>query len=125
MLGVYFKTVNDPCSSIKSVSLSAVSHYGICSLTFCPQSSPGVMTWSLLAMYSCTSTWAPFPGRASRLPPRDRSMNESVRRKCPHPLRFFAKDTLVSTMTLLPLPIVEVMCNFELTCSYSFGFSQY
>lgn len=66
------------------------------------------MTWSLSAMSSCTSTWAPSPGRASRLLPRGRSMNESVRRKCPRPSRFSAKDTLVSD--------VVPLCNGAATC---------
>lgn len=61
-----------------------------------PQSSRGAMTWNLSATFSCTSTWAHSLGRASRLLPRGRSMNGSVRRKCPHPLRFSVKDTHVS-----------------------------
>lgn len=81
------------------------------------------MTWSLLAMSSCTSTWAPFPGRASRPLPRDRNMNESVRRKCPHPLRFFAKDTLVSNMSLVSLCIwQQFTCSCEIICSCRMGF---
>lgn len=61
-----------------------------------PQSSPDEMIWSLWATSSCTSTWALCPGRGSKLPPKGRSMNASARRKCPLPLRSFAKDTLVS-----------------------------
>lgn len=76
---------------------SSLSH------AFCLQSSPGVMTWSLLATSSCTSTWGHSRGRASRLPQRDRNMNGSARRKCPHPLKFFAKDTHVSEAHRAPL----------------------
>lgn len=61
-----------------------------------PQSSRGAMTWSLSAMFSCTSTWAHYLGRASRLRPKGRSTNGSVRRKCLRPLRFFVKDIHVS-----------------------------
>lgn len=64
------------------------------------QSSQGVMTWNLLGTFWCTSTWAHSLGRASRLLPKGRSMNGSVRRKCPHPLRLFAKDIHVSASCL-------------------------
>lgn len=87
-----------PLRSLQWTSLSPLRHFLLFAHVLCPQSSRGVTTWSLLAMFSCTSTWAPSPGKASRPLPRDRSMNESARRKCPHPLRFSAKDTPVSTV---------------------------
>lgn len=47
-------------------------------------------------MFSCILIWVRFLGKASRLLPKGRSMNGSVRRKCPPPSRFFARDILVS-----------------------------
>lgn len=61
-----------------------------------PQSSQGEMTWNLWVMFSCTLTWALYPGKGSRLPPRGKSMNASVRRKCRPPSRSCARDTHVS-----------------------------
>ncbi|PNI48917.1 CSNK1E isoform 11, partial [Pan troglodytes] len=40
---------------------------------------------------SCTSTWAPCPGRGSKQPPSARSMNGSARRRCQRPSRSSAK----------------------------------
>lgn len=72
------------------------------------------MTWSLSAMFSCTSTWAPSLGRASRLLPRGRSMNGSVRRKCPHPLRFFVKDIHVGAPCVFWGPEACVFMKLQL-----------
>lgn len=80
------------------------------------------MTWSLSAMFWCTSTWAPSLGRASRLLPKGRSMNGSVRRKCPHLSRFFVKDIHVSVLCVywgpeecifmkLQLILISVKCH--------------
>lgn len=79
-----------------SSNLYVMSHSPLSNLCFLPQSSQGEMTWSLWATFSCTLTWVLCPGRGSRLPPRGRSMNASVRRKCPPPLRCSARDTHVS-----------------------------
>lgn len=84
-----------------------------------PQSSRGAMTWSLSAMFSCTSTWAHSLGRASRLRPKGRSMNGSVRRKCLHPLRFFVKDIHVSASCVFWGPgICNVMKLLLLLCCW-------
>lgn len=53
------------------------------------------MTWSLLVMCWCTSTWARCLGRDWKPPPRDRSMSASAKRRCPPPLKFFARATHV------------------------------
>lgn len=72
------------------------------------------MTWSLSAMFWCTSTWAPSLGRASRLLPKGRSMNGSVRRKCPHLSRFFVKDIHVSVLCVYWSPEVCIFMKLQL-----------
>ncbi|RWS18708.1 alternative protein CSNK1E-like protein [Leptotrombidium deliense] len=54
------------------------------------------MTWRVWATCSCTSTWAPCPGRVSKQPPSARSTSGSARR-CRRPLRSSAKATPLSS----------------------------
>ena len=61
------------------------------------QSKAVEMTWRVWVTCSCTSTWAPCPGRASRRPPSARSMSASARRRCRRPSRSSAKATPVSS----------------------------
>lgn len=61
------------------------------------QSKAVETTWRVWATFSCTSTWAPCPGRASKRPPSARSTNASVRRRCRRPSRSSAKATPVSS----------------------------
>ena len=58
------------------------------------------MTWSPWGMYWCTLIEVPCLGKDWRQLPRDRNMNESVKRKCRRLLKNYAKVTQVShTMT--------------------------
>lgn len=73
-------------------------------------------------MFSCTSTWALCHGRDSRLPPSGRSMNVSVRRKCPPLLRCCAKVTHVSSCYSGVLECSkEVFAVFLSDCSSDFA----
>lgn len=114
-----FFVSSSPFSSSLLSNLYAVSNSsGLTPSVPClpPQSSRGEMTWSLWATFSCTSTWALCPGRGSRLPPRGRSMNASVRRKCPPPLRCSARDTPVSIEKLKISATFLTKKPLQLTC---------
>ncbi len=58
-------------------------------------------------MFLCTLTWVPCPGKASKQLLKDKSMSESVRKRCQPPLRFFARAIHVSRCDLNSWKIIS------------------
>lgn len=86
------------CAIAKAVLVAA---HSLLLCNFFSQNKVDAMTWRAWAMCSCISTWAPCPGRASRLPPSAKSTRGSARKRCQRPSRCSAKGTLVSALILM------------------------